>query len=281
MNFFVSSNAIDRDINNVAKIGSAHNFNMEFSSNIKYSKLNLDVFNNYKFPKLTHNYFPASEIPFVFNLASLDPFVLSKTLSICKKNIQIASELEIPIYSCHAGFAFDTSSDNLGNSFNFNRNDFELYYSKFLFNLEKILEYSVSLGVTLLIENNVTINPNYINGYTPLICSSHDSILAIAEKFKCDNFGILFDTAHYKVSSKTFCENVNIDSLYPHIKAIHHSDNNGLVDSNDILNNNYWWFEKARPVPNCIYQVLEIKKSPISLIKKQLNFIKKKYDTSI
>ena len=44
MNFFVSSNAIDRDINNVAKIGSAHNFNMEFSSNIKYSKLKFGCF---------------------------------------------------------------------------------------------------------------------------------------------------------------------------------------------------------------------------------------------
>lgn len=281
MNFFVSSNAIDRDVNNVVQIGYSHNFNLEFSSNIKYSELNFDVFNNYKLPKLTHNYFPASKIPFVFNLASLDPIISRKTINICKKNIQIASELELPIYSCHAGFAFDTSSNNLGNSFNFNQNDFELYFSKFLFNLEKILEYSISLGVTLLIENNVTISPNYINGYTPLICSSYESILALAEKFKCANFGILFDTAHYKVSSRTFSENVNLECLYPFIKAIHHSDNNGLVDSNDILNDNYWWFEKKRSIPNCIYQVLEIKKSPISLIKKQLNFIKKKYDTSI
>lgn len=283
MNTYVSSNAIGNRIEDVICFGMRNDLPIEFSSNIRYSKSNLVQFSKYELPKITHNYFPASEKAFVFNLASLDSSISKMTLDLCQKNLELASNSDCPVYSCHAGFAFDPDPDRLGNSFKFSKSDRTKYYDNFLKNIEKILIYAENLGVTLLIENNVTISKNYVDGYSPLFCSRFEDIVKVARTFNSSNFGILFDTAHYKVSARTFNEGaLDISYLYPYIKALHHSDNNGLRDSNEILEEDYWWFQESRFLPNVLFDVLEIKKSSIEVINQQIELIKgNKYDTLV
>lgn len=283
MKIFISSNAIDNDINKVLSFGHKNKLKIEFSSNIKYSKNNIEIFKSYKYSKLTHNYFPASKIPFVFNLASEDQFVRDESLNLCKINIDLAADLDLPIFSCHAGFAFDASAKQLGKKFDFKKRNFINYYNNFESKLDEILNYAISKNVTLLIENNVTIMSNYIDNYSPLFCSSINDILLLSKKFYCDNFGILFDTAHHKVSSYTFGNEIEdgLDELYPYIKGIHHSDNNSLKDTNDTINQNYWWFNKKRNILNCCYHVLETRRVETSILKNQINLLKNNYDSNL
>lgn len=283
MNTFLSSNSIDRDINKVIEFGNEYNLNIEFSSNIKYSKNNIDSYKKYKNLKLTHNYFPASYSPFVFNLASINNEVKNKTIDLCKINIDLASDSKIPVYSFHAGFAFEPKFKNLGKNFVFDNNKKKDYYNNFEFELDKILNYAIKKNVIILVENNVTILSNFKNNYSPLFCSSASDIIKLAQKFDCCNFGILFDTAHHKVSSTTFGNQLEdkLDLLYPYIKAVHHSDNNSLRDTNEKIENNYWWFSKKRPLENCIFQVLEVKKCSVEEIKIQFKLLENYNDTCI
>ena len=46
-----------------------------------------------------HNYFPVPKKPFVFNLASEDPFIVSKSIKHAIRAIKISSRLNRKIYS--------------------------------------------------------------------------------------------------------------------------------------------------------------------------------------
>ena len=56
------------------------------------------------------------------------------------------------------------------------------------------------------------------------------------------------------------------------IKAIHHSDNDGLIDSNDKITNNYWFLKYLRDFKN-IPQVLEVKNLDNHEIDQQLKIL--------
>jgi sugar phosphate isomerase/epimerase len=71
------------------------------------------------------------------------------------------------------------------------------------------------------------------------------------------NLKILLDTAHLKVSCNTLNLNLvsEIEKLLPFIGAIHHSDNNGYIDNNLQLDNNYWariYMPYFKTLPNII-----------------------------
>lgn len=61
-----------------------------------------------------HNYFPPPKVPFVLNLASIDPKVFSQSANHIRNGIRCAIELGRPIYSFHAGFLFDPKPSDLG-----------------------------------------------------------------------------------------------------------------------------------------------------------------------
>ena len=78
---------------------------------------------------------------------------------------------------------------------------------------------------------------------------------------------LLLDTAHLKVSCNTLNLNLEseIDKLLPYIGAVHHSDNNGLVDNNLLLEKNYWarkYMTYFKRIPNII-EVAKIKDADI------------------
>ena len=106
------------------------------------------------------------------------------------------------------------------------------------------------------------------------MCCDADQISRIFKELKSDFLGLLLDTAHLKVSSKTL--NKNIDEEYlkikPFIKGLHHSDNDGIVDSNDLINNNYWFLKYCKN-HKLIPQVLEVKNITIKEIKNQFKLL--------
>jgi sugar phosphate isomerase/epimerase len=89
-----------------------------------------------------------------------------------------------------------------------------------------------------------------------------------------DFFGLLLDTGHLKVSSKSL--NLNLIEEYnkikKFIKALHHSDNDGLKDSNQIINDEYWFLDYIGN-HNHLPQVIETKNMSSSSIEKTLNLL--------
>ncbi|MFT5453315.1 MAG: endonuclease IV, partial [Enterobacterales bacterium] len=60
-----------------------------------------------KFKIALHNYFPVPKEPFVFNLASFDDEIISKSLDHAKKAIKLTAKHGGEFYSFHAGYLLD------------------------------------------------------------------------------------------------------------------------------------------------------------------------------
>ena len=144
----------------------------------------------------------------------------------------------------------------------------------------EIILHAKKLDIIFLIENNVLSNENWIanKARNPFLCCSSDEIVKLFESIDSNNFGLLLDTAHLKVSSKSL--SLNLDEEYvkikKYIKAIHHSDNEGLEDTNSILSKKYWFLDYMTnhyDLPN----VIEVKNLSIEQLKTQLDLLKLNY----
>jgi len=96
----------------------------------------------------------------------------------------------------------------------------------------------------------------------------------LIEEIPHPRLGLLLDTAHLKVSAKTlsFDLETGMKLITPNIKAIHHSDNEGILDNNQPLKNDYWFLEFISQFSN-IPHVLEVKQQGISAINKQCELL--------
>lgn len=275
-NIFVSTIAFSNlNINNIIDICKSEDFALEFSSGLKFQKNMEDLYLSAPIKRMPHNYFPASRIPFVLNLASSNDEIRKKSILHCKNGIILAKKSKSPFFAAHAGFCIDPEPEELGNKLNLNNTfNIDLNFKLFLESLIEIIEFSKKNQTAFLIENNVITSTNLLNNKNPLLCCDSDQILLIFEKLKSNYFGLLLDTAHLKVSSNTL--NKNLDDEYnkikPFIKGLHHSDNNGIIDSNDLLNNNYWFLKYCKNHLD-IPHVLEVKNLNTKEIKNQYNLL--------
>ena len=141
----------------VAKLISHGQRNIEVSGGV-YSKDNLPQLTQFngKANISLHNYFPFSETPFVFNLASTDELVSTCSIEMAKKAIELSYTLGSSIYSFHAGFLVDPKpaqlGKNLGNHKIMHRDEAINLFLERIFLLSK---FSENYGIRLLIENNV------------------------------------------------------------------------------------------------------------------------------
>lgn len=231
---------------------------LEFSSNIKHQPNLIEAYRSANLKKIIHNYFPAPYNPFVLNLASSNNEIREMSISHCKQGIDLAKESSENIFSVHAGFCIDPCVSELGEKINYTTNfNKALHFQHFFNSLNELLEYSSLIGVKLLIENNVISEVNLLNQTNPLLCCSSSEIIYTIEKINNTNLMLLLDTAHLKVSCNTLKLNLKfeIEKLLPHIGAVHHSDNNGLVDNNLQLENDYWarkYMTYFKTIPNII-----------------------------
>ena len=269
---FRSGSRIDEIINFSIK----NKIKIEFSSSLPHQENAENLILKSEINCLTHNYFPAPKTPFVLNLGSLDEGIRKKSVEHCINGLSFSKKISSHFFSAHFGFCYDFNPRELGGTLKFssesiqkNKNEVAFYDS-----LKIIVEYAQKIGVQFLIENNVISKNNYINSTNPLLGCSSDEILKYINHFNTNYFGILLDTAHLKVSSNTLSFNLDdqIKKMKPYIYAIHHSDNDGLQDTNHSITKEYWFLKHQRLFRN-ITHVLEVKNINIDQVNTQFKYL--------
>lgn len=222
-----------------------------------------------------HNYFPPPLEPFVFNLASLSPDVVNRSLQHVETALQFSVELDCPRFSFHAGYLIDPQISEIGSNIK-NR---KIYDRKeaikiFIENINFISNRASKLGVSLLIENNVISFKNYKEfKCNPFLMVETDECLYVMDKTP-SNINLLIDVAHLNVSSKTmgFDKKLFVQNCYDHIQAYHLSDNKGTKDDNEPISIKSWFWDYIKH--GLDYYSLEIYGLKITELKKQFNLAK-------
>lgn len=181
---------------------------------------------------LIHNYFPPPTESFVLNLASANNNIRKRSLELVHKAMTLSANLKAAFYSVHAGFITDPVGFGT-TSFIFpspkSSTESRAAFDRFCYSLEQILHWAGQLGVSLLIENNVCSQENK----GKLLLQTAEEFMELFSLVNNPHLGILLDTGHMKVSANTF--NFDIDSFIqtvaPHVRAVHLHDNDGIYDS--------------------------------------------------
>lgn len=274
-NFYVSSLAfLGVPINEIIQICERNLFNLEFSSGIPYLNRMEEIYIEADLQRMPHNYFPAPEIPFVLNLASGNEKIRNLSIDHCKNGLRISKISNSPFFAAHAGFCIDPNPEELGRKITFSDNfDKSFHESLFESSIKEILEFADSLNVNFLIENNVLAPFNY-SGVNPLLCCDSEGINSFFEKINHSRIGLLLDTAHLKVSCKTLDldKEIELSKIKHHIRAIHHSDNNGEMDDNQSLDLDYWFLKHMNQF-NTLVHVLEVKNLSVEEVKRQISLL--------
>ncbi len=277
MNLAVSTLAFGKTSREeVVQIAQDQGFTIEFSSSFPYQEDMVEYFLDADINRLAHNYFPAPQVPFVINLASRDTQIREKSVQHCLQGLRISKACGAPYFSAHAGFCIDPDPEQLGKQLDINAEvDRTLNWSIFLDSVEMVLKEAEKLGISFLIENNVTARFNLReDGQEILFCSRPAEMMKLADSFSANNFGLLLDTAHLKVSSQAleFDLDEAVMLIKDHVKYIHHSDNDGATDSNSPISDHYWFLPWMVEFSDCIH-VLEVKNQNLDEIITQLKML--------
>lgn len=272
---YVSSLAfLGKPVEEMIQICAENQFNLEFSSGIPFHQDMEEIYLRANIQKMLHNYFPAPKIPFVLNLASKNEKIREMSIDHCKNGLSLSRESNSPFFAAHAGFCIDPNPAELGRKLSFDPDfDRELHKTLFEDSVKKILAYADSIQVDFLVENNVLASFNF-DGVNPLLCTDSSGINEFFEKVNHPRLGFLLDTAHLKVSCQTL--NLDLDEelqlVKKHIKGIHHSDNEGEVDNNQPIGQDYWFLKYGDQFDSTV-QVLEVKNQTVREIKYQLDLL--------
>jgi len=115
----------------------------------------------------------------------------------------------------------------------------------FLDRVNRLSDYAISLGVELMIVNNVLSLKNSKNfEENPFLMADINETKYIMNNTS-SNVNLLIDFAHLKVSSKSigFDPITFLDEINAYIRAYHFSDNDGKSDSNQSFNNQSWFWD--------------------------------------
>ena len=224
-----------------------------------------------------HNYFPPPKESFVINLASLDDEVLLKSINHVKRAIEWTKDLGGRVFSFHAGFLLNPNVNELGQKILskklYDRKD---SINKFIESVNFLDTVAKRNDIKLLIENNVISESNYKEfGKNPLLMVEEKEAMLFMESTS-DNVNLLIDLAHLKVSSNVlgFDPIRYFKKLNKWIKGYHLSDNNGLVDSNEAIKIDSWFWKFLKK--DIEYVSLEVYNNHIESLKKQLELINNK-----
>lgn len=220
--------------------------NIEFSAGIVKSDLPslLKYFDNLHY--LLHNYFPAPKIPFVLNLASLNPLIRERSIAHVKNCLKLSQRIGGRYYAVHSGFLFDPLPNQLGKKFTATKIEKrEEVLENFIENINYLGNFAEQLGIKLLIENNVLSIENYkMFEENPLLCCNSEEIRYCLENTQ--KVGFLLDVGHLKVSANSldYSYKDELLMLVDHTDAYHLSDNNGSSDDNELIkeNSEFWPF---------------------------------------
>lgn len=194
-----------------------------------------------------HNYAIPPVKPFVLNLSSSNNEIRKKSVDHIKKCIYVSSLINSNFYSFHAGFRLDPKPSTLGKEMNFNiLLSFERALQNFNEASKEIIKFAKKYKIQIFIENNVINFKNFKKfGENPFLFTggkySNEFMSSLDEYY-----GILIDTGHLNVSSKTlqFDKNSFIEQIAKKRKiAFHLSENNSFEDENSIFDMNAWFIK--------------------------------------
>jgi len=274
MNIYVSTTAfVKSSLEQIIDIAEKNSLKIEFSSNLPHHPNSYSLVRAAKIDKLTHNYFPAPNNPYVLNLASLDKEIRKQSIDHCIKALEFAKEISAPFYAAHAGYCLDPNPNDLGKKLSKEMGESRnKYWDIFLESVHTIERKARDVGVLFLIENNVLTKENLtlFEKVNPLLCCDPTEINKLFFELDSDYLGLLLDTAHFKVSSNTLDFDLmeGVRAISSSIKAIHHRDNEGECDTNRPIENEYWFKEFMSEFEE-LPQVLEVKKQSLTSIKRQ------------
>ncbi len=265
-----------QSIEKAIEICQQENWALEFSSGLPHRADMVKVYEQCPVERMSHNYFPAPEIPFVLNLASSNENIRRTSIEHCKLGLRLSAQAEAPFYAAHAGFCVDPDPAELGRKIevkkDYDRNE---HWKLFIKSVQEILEVADSLNMDFLIENNVIIAMNVQGNTQPLLCVDAEEMHQLVIDIQHPRLGILLDTAHIKVSANTMKFNLAkaMKKIQPHIKGIHHSDNDGQFDTNEKITENYWFFDYMHNYQQLVH-VLEVKALNTEEIHQQLKLLR-------
>ena len=97
-----------------------------------------------------------------------------------------------------------------------------------------------------MIENNV-LSPKFLEkcNNNPLLLTSPQEILQFFSDLDRSNVGLLLDVAHAAVTSNAIGFDLYemVTKVASVTQCLHLSENDMIVDSNDIITNQFWFFE--------------------------------------
>ena len=221
-----------------------------------------------------HNYFPPPQTPFVLNLAATDVEISRKSIAHIRGAIALAARLGCPTYSFHAGYRVNPNVEDLGRQLSrYSLVDRQAALEIFGERVTMLSEEAKRLGVSLLIENNVINMANW-SAYEedPLLLTHPEEINHFMQKMP-SNVSLLLDVANLKVSGKT----LKFDLISAHemikgwIGGYHLSDNDGNLDSNELITSDSWFWDLL--IPTLDYYVLEVYRMTTPNLVSQYDFL--------
>ena len=223
---------------------------------------------------MLHNYFPPPPNPFVFNLASKNIDVVSKSMELAREAIRLSSLAESKFFALHGGFLIDPKPSELGKPIakSLTRDRMEAL-DQFKGNITKLIEFAEESNVRLLVENNVLSLRNYETfGENPLLFVEPQEILNFIEEMG-NKVGLLLDIGHLKVSTSTLRLSLReaFELLSPVVEGYHLSENDGIADDHRALVSDSWILSELGD--NSSFVTLEIHSQDISEIQHSVKLL--------
>lgn len=214
-------------------------------------------------PLQVHNYFPPQRNPFVFNLCDPDREGRERSLRLAFDAIDLGKDLGSDVYSFHAGFLGTPAVSDLGRTWGVtNRVSLDQGVSLFAESVLRVADYAEAREVSLLVENNVlTSGTARNNGDDILLMTTPQGMRDVLETVG-RGVRLLMDVAHLNVSAQTlgFDAAAALAEVTDLVGGYHLSDNDGLVDSNDPISPESWFWSGLTSAVSFV--TLEIRPEP-------------------
>ena len=256
------------------RLAMDHDLTLEFSSGLPHRPDLEDLYRKASCARLSHNYFPAPEKPFLLNLSSLNDELWQLSIDHCRKGLELAEVTGAPFFSAHAGYCGDPDSRDLGKKMTTVYPDRRSkYWERFLEAVHELAAEAERRNVKFLIENHVVIAENTAGENHPFLCATADEILRLRAEVG-PSIGLLLDTGHLKVTARSlgFDPSEFVLEVVDVVECIHHSDNDGVRDTNERLTLDYW-FLSHMPIFRHVLHVLEAQPMPLEELFAQRNLL--------
>ena len=240
---YVSSSCIKKhNIAEVIRQLAEHNIcNIELSGGTEYyDEIETDLIilkQQYHLNYVCHAYFPPPKAHFVVNLASCNDQIYQQSINHYIQCIDMMKRIDCKVLSIHAGFLVEVGTNEIGKSIHaVTIYDEDKAYDRFCTAYERISRLCVENDIDFYLENNVLSEENYKNfGYRNyFMMTDYASIMKIKKQL---DFNLLLDLGHLYVSSNSLGLDYEqeCNALKEHVKWIHISENNGVVDEHKTL----------------------------------------------